>query len=163
VITQEDLRKELTYDPETGIFEWFVFHRRIGGSLRADFGGYKNGRRAIQINRQRLQANRAAWIYMHGEIPAGYVIDHIDGDPANNRFSNLRCITQKENAQNRRRRGTGMSGVTGVIPTKNGTWRVHGRKDGKVTFAGTFKTKRQAAAFAHHWRLCNYPGYVGRD
>jgi hypothetical protein len=160
MITQDELRKELTYDPETGVFEWFVFRRL--GVLRADFGGYKAGRRAIQIGRKRLQANRAAWIYVHGEIPAGCVIDHIDGNPANNRLSNLRAITRKENTQNRARRGSGKSGITGVTPTRNGTWRVHGVVDGKGTFVGTFKTKEQAAAFAHHWRLIHYPGYVGR-
>lgn len=37
-----------------------------------------------------------AWV---GEIPEGYVIDHIDEDKLNNHLSNLQCITQSENVK----------------------------------------------------------------
>jgi hypothetical protein len=37
------------------------------------------------------------WQVANGEIPAGYEIDHIDGDKANNNISNLRLVTRKEN------------------------------------------------------------------
>lgn len=162
MITQEELRKELTYDPETGVFEWFVFHGRTGGSLRAD---YSNGKsyRIVRCKGRSMPAAHAAWIYTRGEIPKGLVIDHIDGNPANNRLDNLRAITQKENGQNRSRRGYGEYGVTGVAPLKSGKWRVHGVVDGRVKWVGTFATLEAATAFSHQWRFDNYSGYVGRD
>ncbi len=43
-------------------------------------------------------------------IPEGYEVDHMDGDPQNNQFSNLRCVSREDNAKNintRIKRGTG--------------------------------------------------------
>lgn len=33
-------------------------------------------------------------------IPEGYEVDHIDSDPQNNQFSNLRCVHREDNAKN---------------------------------------------------------------
>ncbi|MFX4377260.1 HNH endonuclease, partial [Acinetobacter baumannii] len=40
-----------------------------------------------------------AWLYVHGVHPTGQ-IDHIDGDPLNNRISNLRDVSHAVNQQN---------------------------------------------------------------
>ena len=47
-------------------------------------------------------------------IPEGYVIDHIDGNPHNNRISNLRMVTYQGNAHNVRKTTRNTSGITGV-------------------------------------------------
>lgn len=44
--------------------------------------------------------SRLVWIYHHGSIPAGYVLDHINGDSTNDRIENLRAVTQAVNLQN---------------------------------------------------------------
>lgn len=44
----------------------------------------------------KLQASRIIWKMATGEDPKG-VIDHIDGNPLNNRLENLQDISQREN------------------------------------------------------------------
>ncbi len=60
---------------------------------------------------------------IHGFIPEGMQIDHIDGDGLNNQLSNLRLITNRMNAHNRKiqREGKTVSGYIGVTwhPKKN--------------------------------------------
>lgn len=44
--------------------------------------------------------NRLVYELFVGKIPEGYVIDHIDTNPSNNRLDNLRAVTPKENQNN---------------------------------------------------------------
>jgi len=65
---------------------------------------YKDGRRMFYIHRLVLDAFR-------GPPPApGMVCRHLDGDPLNNRISNLVWGTYKENADDRHRHGTTQNG-----------------------------------------------------
>ena len=43
--------------------------------------------------------HREIWKYFNGSIPKGYVIHHIDFDPANNAISNLQMMTQSEHVK----------------------------------------------------------------
>lgn len=60
------------------------------------------------------QIHRIIWQLIKGEIPDGFVVDHIDGDSLNNNISNLRIITQDKNSRNARKRKDNSSGVAGV-------------------------------------------------
>ena len=43
--------------------------------------------------------HREVWKHFNGEIPEGYVIHHIDGDPSNNDLANLQMLTRSEHVK----------------------------------------------------------------
>ena len=70
------------------------------------------------------KVHRIIWEMHNGPIRCGYVIDHKDGDPWNNRLENLRECTQGENTLNQRLSKKNTSGVKGVHWDKQtGMWR----------------------------------------
>lgn len=52
----------------------------------------------------KIKSHRAMWAYVHGRWPDGF-LDHINGNPSDNRISNLREATRFQNAKNRRPHG----------------------------------------------------------
>lgn len=93
----------LEYSPISGDFWWKNNRGRIkAGALagKTDKGGYKY----IKINYKHRAAGRVAWTMYYGENPNGE-IDHIDGNPSNNKISNLRTVSRKQNVMNRRSKG----------------------------------------------------------
>lgn len=61
--------------------------------------------------------HRIVWALHNGEIPAGMVIDHIDGDGLNNRIENLRVVTQQSNMRNAKMYSSNKTGFVGVART----------------------------------------------
>ena len=57
---------------------------------------YTNGQR------KHVLVHRAVWEAFNGPIPEGYDIDHIDGNPKNNRLDNLEAVTHQENIKRRK-------------------------------------------------------------
>lgn len=147
-ISLERLREVLTYDQKTGIFIWNIkMNRRITiGSIAgsADSRGRNAGRVSIYIDGQRYFAHRLAWLYVHGYMPDGY-IDHINGNPADNRISNLRPVTPMGNSQNRRKQQRGYaSGLLGAAKGRRGNWVARIRVNRKTVYLGEFKTPELA-------------------
>lgn len=113
MITQKLLHKLFDYDRQTGIFS-----RKIVLSNASKIGeplgkNSKNRHINIGIGRKSYRAHRLAWIYVYGEDPQG-VVDHINGDPTDNRIDNLRVATQSHNICNSKIPTTNKSGVKGV-------------------------------------------------
>jgi hypothetical protein len=74
-------------------------------------GGYE----LVTIDGVGQKAHRVVAAAVHGPIPEGYVVNHLDADPANNHPANLEVTTQSGNVQHTydtgRRTGNGLLGT----------------------------------------------------
>ena len=114
MMNQSELKKILYYNQKTGVFIWMVSKSNrvkvgdIAGSLHIIHGYIK-----IKINGKLYQAHRLAFLYVNGMLPKDEV-DHINHNKADNRFSNLREVTHRENGKNLSKITTNTSGIMGV-------------------------------------------------
>lgn|SRR4051812_40385439 len=151
------VREILNYDPETGRLSWRnrpVDHFKTAAQqitwnrLYAGKGaGYidTKGYRRVAIFKIPRHAHRVCWLLYYGTCPD--IIDHIDGDPLNNRISNLRAATHSQNMMNRRIHSTNASGYKGVKwDEKEKRWEARIRANGVVFKLGRFKTAEAASA-----------------
>lgn len=139
----EELKKLYTYDPERGVL---VFNQTKGPMVKGDVAGGVNTRGYVQMRfmgKIRL-AHRLIWLYVTGEWPVG-VIDHKDGNKANNKWENLRDASGSTNSRNRKINKNNMSGYTGVSwNDETSSWRSYICVDGKMKALGSFRHKEDA-------------------
>jgi hypothetical protein len=93
---------------------------------------------------RKIKAARLAWLVTTGEWPKGEV-DHINGDPSDNRRENLRICTHAENMMNRKMHKSNAIGIKGVYQNRN-KFRAQIRVNGKVYRLGSFCTPQDAGA-----------------
>ena len=143
-INREFLRRILRYDPKTGAFTWLV--DRTGKTRAGDTaGGFaKNGYHYISVRGRKYQASHLAWVYITDRWPTPFEMDHINGNPSDNRFNNLRRATRSKNMANTR--WFNPSGYKGASPTKEGRWRAQITKNYKNHHLGAFDTPQEAHA-----------------
>jgi hypothetical protein len=83
-------------------------------------------------------AHQLAWLHSTGVWPDGEV-DHINGDPTDNRLKNLRVVTLAQNRRNAARRKDNASGVTGVWRhPSTGKWHAYLRYNKKLLQLGRY-------------------------
>lgn len=119
-LSLERVKEFLEYNPKTGNFVWI---KRINSQSRAKIGAVagwkKSGYKCIALDGVKYYCHRLAWFYIHGKWPENE-IDHINGVKDDNRLSNLRDVTHKENLQNRRKANSNNeSGFLGVKKCAN--------------------------------------------
>jgi HNH endonuclease len=140
MLTQEALKNKLTYDPETGFFTWLSSGKKAG-----NLG--QNGYNYVRVNYILYLASRLAHLYMLGVWPS-QEIDHIDRNPSNDSWKNLRAASYTENKWNRKRSMKTKSGFKGVFSdSRNRTnpWYARITVNRKLLFLGGFKDPAEAA------------------
>jgi hypothetical protein len=162
----------LTYDPVTGNLFWKVrpqshfptkkgwhyFNKMFAGQIAGHEGWCGGQPNSIRVRIYRLGssrgylAHRIAFALMGVVIPPGFEVDHQNGNPFDNSWTNLRLATVSQNAQNKRRQIVRLHNETpkGVDKLKTGKFQARIRKDGQYIYLGLFKTAEEA-----HAAYCN--------
>jgi len=85
--------------------------------------GTPNGWR-LCFKQKSYYVHRIIWVLTYGTIDNTMVVDHLDGNPFNNRIENLSLKSQKENTRNKCQRADNTTGSTGIhlIALKNGNF-----------------------------------------
>lgn len=120
-VPQKRLHELFKYDGVTGEWVWIKKSHpksttKIGqpaGCLNGD--GYV----VIGIDGHIYLAHRLAWNYTYGDFPQGEqpFIDHINGNPSDNRIANLKVSSKAENNKNMGIGSNNKSGIVGVFRT----------------------------------------------
>lgn len=145
-ISQEELKKLIKYEPESGRFIWII---NASTRVRAgDVAGYvrkKDGYLVVRINGYGYSAHRLAWFYVNGVWPG--IIDHKDRNPLNNAIANLREATTSQNGMNTGPSKLNTSGYRGVTWNKAvGKWQAQARVNGRSHYLGVFDVALEASA-----------------
>ena len=119
LITAGELRTLLDYDSETGLFHWKNLSNQKDGAGKLAGSITDRGRIAITVKNRKYLAHRLAWLYVTGEYPE-FHLDHKDGCPTNNKFSNLRPCSVSQNRCNGRPTTKRSSLPRGVTTSRTG-------------------------------------------
>lgn len=142
----------LRYDNESGKLFWKVTRNgyvKAGSEADSKHDTHRTTYIRVNIDGYRHYAHRIIWLMSYGSFPdENCQIDHIDGDGCNNRLSNLRLVSGKDNCRNKRSNSTNTSGVCGVsYIKKSGKWLAYiNIIENKQSRIGIFDTLEEAAA-----------------
>jgi hypothetical protein len=111
---------------------------RVAGNRRPD--GYV----VVKVGGRSILAHRIVWAMFHdGVVPK--MIDHIDGNPFNNRLENLRPATPQTNQYNRKMDRRNRHGAKGVYwHARDKTWGTRMQINGRMLRFGTYKDRELA-------------------
>lgn len=138
-VTSGELKKLVSYSERTGEFSPKRSFPFVGWS---DEFGYVH----IRLRRRSYLAHRLAWLYVYGEWPKEN-LDHINGNPWDNRIENLREAPQRLNGKNIspvRKNSSIRCGVN--FDKARGLYRAYITVDRKQIHVGRYKDKEQAVA-----------------
>lgn len=158
-IETSELKKYLRYDVDTGLLYWLPrsvdmfpckcahhrWNKRFAGKV-AFTAKMQNGYIKGRMLGSQFLAHRVVWALVHGEWPK-HEIDHIDGNPENNRIENLRDVPAHINRRNTSRRLKSKNPHQGInwVPRLK-KWRVVINFDGVTHYLGVFDDMNEAIA-----------------
>lgn len=123
-INYEDFNKYFYYDETspTGL-RWKIHNgqRNHSKRLAGDVAGYlskgsKYNECAYRVGLlgKEFKVHRIVYCLVHKRLDQNLVIDHVDGNPLNNKIENLRETTQIRNCRNSKKRSDNITGATCV-------------------------------------------------
>jgi hypothetical protein len=105
----------------------------------------KDGYIRVRINGAEFRAHRVIWEMHNGPIPEGTLIDHIDGNKCNNRLSNLRLATRRQNNVNSKVKSNRIYDLPkGVTMNTGGKFRAKIKYKGDTICIGTYNSIEEA-------------------
>ncbi len=148
-MTDEKIIEAFSYCPITGILSRKGQYYKSGRFSAYDEPKVVSGLNSygyvqVRLGQRTLLAHRIGWFLHHGYWPE--VIDHINGNPSDNRMENLRDISQAENVQNQRHaKSNSTTGLLGVSFDKaRGKFVAAVGIGGKRKFIGRFASVEEA-------------------
>lgn len=161
ILTAQRLRQLVHYDEQTGLFTRLTrtssrtHPGKLAGSLAT------SGHLQFRVDGGRYLSHRLAWLFVYGKWP-DQVIDHIDGNPANNRISNLRNVSTSVNMQNQRsaqkRTKSGLLGAHQQNSRGKVRYLAQIVLDGKLRHIGSFDTAIEAHEAYLSAKRMTHPG-----
>jgi hypothetical protein len=148
IITQEFLHK--MYEYRNGVLYKKPQSKRsksnlIAGTIRKD--GYVR----LSINNKLYYSHRFIYMMFYGEMPIQ--IDHIDGNPSNNKIENLRKANNFQNSLNKSITKANTSGYKNVYWHKSASkWSVEIKAYDKKMYFGVFEDLELADLVAQEAR-----------
>lgn len=100
---------------------------------------HRNGRQTSEFLHRTILAR-----ILSRPLSLSEVVDHIDGNGLNNRRSNLRLASHRQNLWNQRMRKDNTAGFKGITAYGTNKWRAQIRSNGKRLHLGTFDTPEEA-------------------
>jgi len=149
-LSQKELKDVLHYNPETGVFTWLVGRGGVNvGDIAGNIATRHSGKKYMFIgvnNRGRFASHRLAFLYMTGSFPKNDT-DHEDGNGLNNKWENLKDVTNSENHKNVKKQANNTSGTTGVrMHNAAKKWVARIYDDGKEVHLGLFDNYEDAVS-----------------
>lgn len=130
----EKIKSFLNYDPSNGEFRWKVKRKAMNaGDLTGARLTKANRYCRVNVNKKNWLAHRLAWFMHYGEEAKG-IIDHINGDPVDNRITNLRLTDSFGNNRNRK---VHREGMPFGIYRRGSRWAAHAVVQKKNNWLGT--------------------------
>ena len=142
MITQEELKEVLEYDPATGEFRWRVSRGPTAKAGNRAGSLHHTGYRMLRVYGHRYLEHRLAWLYMTGNFPAKQV-DHRNLIRDDNSWDNLREASQGQNKANGHKYQNNTSGYKGAYKCGK-RWRSGIKLDNKQINLGTFDSAKEA-------------------
>ena len=156
----ELLREVFHYGPDTGVLQWAVSpHIRSRILARQEvLGIVRDGYHQIKWRNRFYPTHRVIWKWMTGfDPPEGYLIDHRDRDPLNNRWMNLRLATPNQNAQNK----SNDNPLRNVhFEPRTNRWCVRVRANGQRIHVGRFGSLEEAQEAAQACRKVHHGDFA---